>query len=292
MWISLTIFAAFMQTFRNALQSKMSANVSSTGTTLARFIFAGPIVVLYMLFLYIGLGYEFILPSAKMLPYAATTAVFQIMATVLMVKLFQQQNYAVGAGLAKSEALAAAILGFFFFGSQLSLLGALGVFLGFIAVFIMSIKGKSGRPSAKTVLLGVSCGTSFAIGSLMVREASIHSGLAFPLSAAWTLLIVITMQVISLCLFLRFKEPKTVPTLFKNWKKTMMVSLTSALGSIGWFSAMALMDVAYVKTLGQIEVLFTIILAKVAMSKKTSTTDYIGLALIGISSVMVMMPVH
>ncbi len=72
----------------------------------------------------------------------------------------------------------------------------------------------------------------------------------------------------------------------------MMVSLTSALGSIGWFSAMALMDVAYVKTLGQIEVLFTIILAKVAMSKKTSTTDYIGLALIGISSVMVMMPVH
>ena len=34
-WVLLTIFAAFMQSWRNALQSKLSAHVSVAGVTLA-----------------------------------------------------------------------------------------------------------------------------------------------------------------------------------------------------------------------------------------------------------------
>ena len=55
-----------------------------------------------------------------------------------MVVLFKQNNYAVGAGLAKSEALVAAILGMLFFGSTLSLLGWLGVAIGGLAVLLLS----------------------------------------------------------------------------------------------------------------------------------------------------------
>ncbi len=39
----------------------------------------------------------------------------QILATALMVQLFKQKNYAVGVGLAKSEAILAAIIGVTFF---------------------------------------------------------------------------------------------------------------------------------------------------------------------------------
>ena len=51
-WIFLTIFAAFMQSWRNALQSKLSATVSVAGVTLARFIVASPIAALYLFALY------------------------------------------------------------------------------------------------------------------------------------------------------------------------------------------------------------------------------------------------
>ena len=51
-WILLTIFAAFMQSWRNALQSKLSAHVSVAGVTLARFIVASPIAGLYLYALY------------------------------------------------------------------------------------------------------------------------------------------------------------------------------------------------------------------------------------------------
>jgi drug/metabolite transporter (DMT)-like permease len=289
MWILFTLLAALMQSFRNALKSRMSLSVSATGTTLARFLFAWPIIAVYLLALYFFLGEAFSSPSLDIAPYVATTAFFQILATILMVRLFKKKNYAVGSGLAKSEALCAAFLGVLFFSSQLSAVGFIGVILGFIAVFLMSTKAASGRPSFSTLFLGLACGISFSIASLMVREASLVSGLLFPYSAAWILLIVIAIQVIVLSCYLVLREPGTISQLIRQWPQTSLISLTSALGSIGWFSAMTLMDVAYVKTLGQIEVLFTMVIARFMMNQQTHQRDYWGLLLIGISSVMVIL---
>ena len=120
-WIFLTLFAAFMQTLRNASQNKMSSSISSAGTTLSRFIFAEPVVCAYLLGIYIFTDITFSLPNVSIAPYALATAFFQIVATLLMVLLFKMQNYAVGAGLSKSEALAAALLGMIFFGTVIVL---------------------------------------------------------------------------------------------------------------------------------------------------------------------------
>ena len=102
-WILLTIFAAFMQSWRNALQSKLSAHVSVAGVTLARFIVASPIAGLYLYALYYYQDAP--LPSFNPLfiSYIIGASIVQIIATGLMVKLFKMNNFAVGAGLAKSE---------------------------------------------------------------------------------------------------------------------------------------------------------------------------------------------
>jgi len=65
MWIILTLIAALMQTFRNALKSRMSASVSIAGTILARFIFAGPIVIIYLALLHVSFNKNLALPSAN-----------------------------------------------------------------------------------------------------------------------------------------------------------------------------------------------------------------------------------
>ncbi len=289
-WIFFTFLAAFMQAWRNALQSKLSSNMSVAGVTLARFILASPIAAVYLYSLY---HYQpTSMPNFNM-PFWGVivgASVMQILATGLMVKLFKMNNYAVGAGLAKSEALVAAILGVLFFGSALSLFGWLGVFLGSIAVLLLSGITKVKQFNASTALLGLACGTCFALTSLWVREASLNSGLLFPHSAAWVLLFVISLQSIILLVYLAIKEPYTLKQMWHYKKMVSLVSLFSCIGSIGWFSAMSLQHVAYVKTLGQVEVFFTMLISVLWLKQPLKRQDTAGLVLIAIAAILVMLP--
>jgi len=289
-WVFFTFLAAFMQAWRNALQSKLSSNVSVAGVTLSRFIVAGPIAAVYLYGLY--QYQDTAMPSFNnaFWGFIIGASIMQILATGLMVKLFKMNNYAVGAGLAKSEALVAAILGVLFFGSALTLLGWLGVFLGAIAVLLMSGITSIKRFDAKTALLGLACGTCFALTSLWVREGSLNSGLLFPHSAAWVLLFVISLQTLILLGYLLLKEPHTLSKLWQYKSTTVAISIFSCVGSIGWFSAMSLQHVAYVKTLGQIEVFFTILIAVLWLKQPLKKRDSAGLLLIAVAAILVMLP--
>lgn len=288
LWILFTVMAAFMQTFRNALQSKLSANVNTLGVTLARFIFAAPLAWVYLLVLYLVEPQRLPDFDARFGLFILIAAGMQILATALMVQLFKQKNFAIGAGLAKSEALVAAILGTLFFGSQLHLLGWLGVLIGAVAVFLLSGLNGKGSLSIKTVFIGLASGTSFALTSLYVREASIAINLPFPHSAAWVLAWVLLLQCIILLAYCALFKRDTFLQLRAELPTVSLVSITSLMGSIGWFSAMSLQYVAYVKTLGQIEVLFTIVLATVWLKQKVKVHELIGLLLISLAAVLVM----
>ena len=102
------------QAWRNALQSKLSNDVSVAGVTLSRFIIAGPIAGVYLYGLYQYQDTAMPTFNNAFWGFIVGASVMQILATGLMVKLFKMNNYAVGAGLAKSEALVAAILGVLF----------------------------------------------------------------------------------------------------------------------------------------------------------------------------------
>ncbi|MGI2106884.1 multidrug transporter [Shewanella frigidimarina] len=288
MWIMFTFLAAFMQAWRNAFQSKLSKEVSVAGVTLARFIWAGPIAACYLYGLhqyqpsalpeFTGTFWGFVIGASSM----------QILATGLMVKLFKMQNFAIGAGLAKGEALVAAILGVLFFGTQLSLLGWIGVVIGGLAIMLLSSKQGFKQLSVKTVLLGLACGSAFALTSLWVREASLTLQGPFTHRAAWVLLWVIGLQTIVLIGYLLAKDKSTLVALWQRPTLTLSISITSCIGSIGWFSAMSLQAVPYVKTLGQIEVFFTLMIAVFWLKDKVKINDVAGLILIAIAAVLVM----
>ncbi|MFC3034510.1 EamA family transporter [Pseudoalteromonas fenneropenaei] len=287
-WIAFTLLAAFAQAWRNALQSQLSQHASVASVTLARFIVAGPLAAAYLWALYQLFPAPILQPNWVFVSYVLGASLMQILATALMVVLFKQNNYAVGAGLAKSEALVAAILGVLFFGSTLSGLGWLGVLIGSIAVMLLS--GVSLRRfNAKTALLGIACGTAFALTSLWVREASLAAQLPFPHSAAWVLLMVLLSQTLILAIYLCWKEPISWQKLWQHRKLTSSISICSCVGSIGWFSAMSLQHVAYVKTLGQIEVFFTIAIATLWLKQPTKRRDTVGLVLIALAAVLVML---
>lgn len=294
LWIPFTLFAAFMQSLRNACQKQLREHISTLGVTLARFILALPLSVIYLVMLYQCYP-NTMMPdfSLTLMRYVLFGAVAQIAATAFMVMLFKKRNYAIGVGLAKSEAVIAASLGALFFATPLSALAWLGVFIGGVAVWFMSQNNTqmTNNISKETIFIGLLSGLCFALCTLYIREASLlltHDfQMGFLISASWVLFLVIFTQTILLTLWLAVTEPKTLKALMIHKKMTASVSVFSFFGSIGWFTAMSLQTVALVKTLGQIEVLFTLIISAYWFKETLTRTDYIGLGLIVLGAVIV-----
>lgn len=288
MWILFTLLAAFMQAWRNAFQKQLSVDVPVLGVTLARFLYASPLAALYLWLLYLEPEAQLPAFSGQFYAYVVAASGMQILATALMVVLFKQKNYAIGVGLAKSEAIFAAVLGVAFFASSLTLLGWFGVLIGAVAVFLLSGVRSIRSLNWSTVLIGSASGLAFALTSLWVREASLALGLPFPYGAAWVLLCVISLQTLLLLAYLLLKDRATLLALWARPRLTLLTSVSSCLGSLGWFTAMSLEIVPLVKTLGQIEVLFTLLISVFFFGERLKKQDYLGLALIMLAAVLVM----
>lgn len=290
LWIPFTLLAAFTQALRNAQQKQLSADVSAIGVTLARFIWAMPLAGLYLLLLHLTIPSELPHFNGRFVFAVMAAAFAQIVATILMVLLFQRRSYAVGVGLAKSEALLAAILGVAFFGTQLGLLGWLGILVGAIAVWLMKGKSKPDSTDLSTLLLGLASGLCFALTTLWVRDACHQLTLPFMHTAAWALLWTIGIQVTSLVTWLALRDPGTLAKLWHRPSLVLRISLSSSIASLCWFTAVNLENVGLVKTLGQIEVFFTLLLSQHWLKEQVSGRDRLGLLLIIISAVLVIWP--
>ena len=287
-WILFTLGAVILQTVRNALQSKLSGAVNTSGVTLSRFILAPPIALVYLLILYSSSASQVPEFSGSFIAVILCASLLQIAATSLMVILFKQKNFAIGAGLAKSEALVAGVVGMLFFGSYLTPLGWAGIVIGGIAVFVLSSGNRLHGISVKTMVIGLACGTCFALTSLLVREASHMLNVQHTVAAAWVLLWVLCVQTISLSGYIALTKPFVFRQLTNAKKQVLAISTVSCLGSICWFTAMALQHVALVKTLGQLEVLLTLVLSHYWLKNAVTKREIAGLLLIGLAAIFVM----
>ena len=281
--------AAFMQAWRNAFQKQLSTTVDVYGVTLARFIFALPLALLYIICLY---HFQPVTDSVhfnlRFAIYVLIAALSQIAATALMVQLFKQKNYAIGVGLAKSEAVLAAIIAVVFLSDHLSLLGWFGVAVGGFAVFLMS-KGRDFSDfSVQTLCIGIGSGLCFAITSLLVREASLElDNLPFIHRAAWVLLMVIGTQCFLLLMYLGIFRRATLWAMWQRIGLTFRVSLCSFLASLGWFSAMSMQSVPIVKTLGQVEIIFSMLISAYFFKEKLARAEHLGIVLVVIAAFLV-----
>src|SRR5690554_1403009 len=252
LWIPFTLAAAFTQALRNAQQKQLSREVNAIGVTLARFIWALPLAAIYLALLYAIAPAAIPQFSGRFIFDVSAAAVTQILATALMVLLFQRRSYTAGVGLAKSEALLAAMLGSMFFGALLGPVGWLGIAVGSVAVWLLKGRSKPGSLDLTTLLVGLGSGLCFALTTLWIRDACHQLDLPFMHTAAWALVWTISIQVALLTGWLVLRDR---PTLLRLWQRPSLVfriSLSSSIASLCWFTAVNLEEVALVKTLGQI----------------------------------------
>lgn len=287
-WIIATIFAAFMQNLRFALQRHLKVTTLSTGgATWARFVFAVPFVAL-ALFIYqtvtgqpwpgIGAGYW---------GYVVIGALAQMTATACVVALFARRNFYVGITLKKSEVLLTALVGLVVLGEAVSVPVTIAIGIGFAGVLALSDPPKEvGLPWTARVFnaasgYGLASGLLFGVSAVFYRGAilSLEGGDA-PLRAGMALLTATLVQSVSLGLWLLIRERGQIALVLASWRISSLTGLTSMLGSTGWFIAFALQTAAYVKALGQIELLFTFAFSAFWLREKTSRNEVFGIALI------------
>ncbi len=294
-WIYFTLLAAFMQAIRTAGQKHLSGQLNAMATTAVRYLFALPFALLYAWWLLAVKEVEVPSLTPLFMQYALVACVMQIIGTVCLVAAFRYRNFAVATSLAKTEAIQVAIVGAFLFGISLSAAGWLSVVVGVVGVFLVSkvkfrINDFIGDAQSLIGLgYGLAAGLGLAITTLLIRESSLALNTNLMVSAAITLVFMISVQTLISCLYIYIQDRSQFQLMLTHWKLCLFVGVTSVLGSIGWFTGASFQNAAYVKALGQVEFFITLVLTYRIFKETITAKEYIGMLLIVVSVILLLL---
>jgi drug/metabolite transporter (DMT)-like permease len=292
LWIPISLGAGLMQAVRTAAQKAINAHLSTWMTTYVRSLFGLPVMAAYLWVVVSVEGRGVPALHGEYLFHCAMTAITQVVATYLLILLFQRANFAVGTMLTKTDIMQAAIIGSVLFSEAISLIGWVAIVLTLAGVILISAGQLRGALAggglarflgARATLLGLGSGFGFCLSYLFLREASLSMEAGSTVyRGAWSVLVVTTMQVVGLGLWLvaRPRERAEFAKLPGLLRPCAFIGLTSALGSIGWFTAMAMQNASYVKAVGQVEVIFTILISTLYFRERITLAEYAGIATI------------
>ena len=288
LWIPITIGAALFQNVRTALQKHLTGRLSTYGATFTRFVYGVPLALGYVLFLNQGLGQRTPETDLIFLAWVLLGGISQILATGALLACFRQRNFAVGTALSKSEVVQAAIFGLVFLGERVTALGVAAIALGTVGVMLIAVeKGQLGLNGlirglqGRAAVLGLTAGALFAISSVAFRAAALQTGHdSFLMSAGWTLLASVLLQTLLLGFWLYYRETGELTKVFASWRIAGLVGITGVMGSACWFTAMTIQQVAYVRTLGMIELVFTFLVSTLVFRERHSLRETLGILLL------------
>lgn len=289
-WIYFTLLAALMQAIRTAGQKQLTAHLNAMATTGVRYIYALPFAWLYLWWMldYRALSLQPL--NSQFLQYALVACVMQIIGTACLVAAFKYRNFAVATSLAKTEAIQVAIVGALLFSASMSVLGWVSVIIGVVGVLLVSkvkftFRDVFQNPGAG---FGLASGLGLAITTLLIRQSSLSLNSDLLLSAAVTLVFMITVQSLISLIYIYLQNKQQLITMLQQWRLCLFVGVTSVVGSIGWFTAASLQNAAYVKALGQVEFFITLFITYRFFKEKISAIEYVGMFLI-IASVVILL---
>ena len=277
-----------MQNLRSALQKHLKESLSTSGATYCRFVYAVPLAIAYVVLLGEGFGFEWPAPNPRFALFAMVGGLTQITATALLVYLFALRNFAVGTTYSKTETVQAAVFGVVILGEPVSLAAAFAIGVSLAGVMIISVArsrltlrnlllGWTGRAA----FIGVLSGTFFGLSAVAYRAASLSlGGEGFLMQAAFTLACVVVFQSAVMTVWIRLREPGELTRVLRGWRVASLVGVSGMLGSAGWFTAMTLENAAYVRAVGQIELVFTLVASYFFFRERSTALELAGIVLI------------
>jgi drug/metabolite transporter (DMT)-like permease len=295
-WVPITITAAASQAIRTALQRYLKGRLSTNGAAFTRFIFGVPLAAIYLVALLEGGVGTLPSPRPVFWAWVVAAAIGQIAATSLQLHVMGTRNFATGVAYAKTEVVQAALFEILFLGATLSWLGAAGIVLATLAVMLMSLSRTASSVQAlltgwvePTALLGLVAGGLFGVAAVGFRAASISLGHPSAwVAAAFTLMVSTALQTVMMGAFLALRERGELRRVLAAAPVGALVGVASFIGSAGWFTAFTLQIAAYVRTLGLVELPFTLLISLYAFRERPTRAEIAGLLLLGVSIALVL----
>jgi drug/metabolite transporter (DMT)-like permease len=296
LWIPLTIGAAFAQTLRNAAQRSLVSTVGTMGATLVRFLFALPFAILYTAVVFVISEQSVPSVSGGFLFWVLEGGLTQIAATALLLRVMEERNFAIGVAYSKTELVQVALFAAVFVGDPLTAPTVAAIMVATVGVLLLSPLGAQGGLkglvtgwTSTSALLGVASGAGFALAATGYRGAALEleGTNTATVAAAYTLLWAQASQVVVLGGYLLLRNRSVVVGLFRAWRQSIAAGFAGAAASGGWFTAMAMEPVAHVRTLGLVELFFSLAFARRFFREKISTLELAGMALLTVSLVIV-----
>ncbi len=295
-WILITVGAATAQTLRFMLQKRLKGMALSTaGATFARFVYSSPLVAVIAVIYASSTGQGFPGLPLSFWPYMLAGGMSQILATMCVVALFSHRNFAVGITFKKTEVLLSALFGFIILGDTFTTLTILAMLIGLGGVLLLSDPPDGVGPwhqriFNKATALGLGAGVLFGISGNGYRGASLSlaDGDVF-YRAIMTLAFVTAFQTIAMAAWLAWRERGEIMRVLSAWRVAGLVGVTSMIGSICWFTAFTLQNAAYVNAVGQIELLFSLLIGAFVFGEKVTTREWQGLLLLTLSIIMLVL---
>lgn len=280
-----------MQAVRTAGQKSLNARLSTMIVTYVRSIFGMPVLLVYLWAVMTATDAPLPAFHAEFLLYSLAASVAQVAGTILLIQLFTLRNFAVGSTLIKTDVMITAVIGSIFFSEVISGLGWLALIVTLSGVLILTISRTGLRgfflpsdaavPGMRSTLVGLGSALAFTLSYLFLREASLSLGNSdFFMRAACTAISVTGIQVIFLGAWLLWREPKGLLAMVPEWRLCCFIGLTSALGSIGWFTAMTMENASYVRAVGQVEAIFTLLISHYYFREDMNVSELAGIAVI------------
>ena len=289
-WVIVTIAAAAMQTLRFSLQKQLRGlGLSTASATASRFIFAAPLAVVGTGLLMVLRGYALPVLSTTFWLAVVAGGVAQIVATFCTISLFSQRSFAVGIAFTKTEVLQVALFSAVILHETVSRLGIFAILIGLAGVLVLSRPAggwvKDGFVNRASVL-GVVAGGLFGASSIGYRAATVQIASDDALfRAVFALAAVTTVQTMMLLPYLLWREPGEVGRVVAARRPAFWVGVTGMLGSLGWFVAFALQNAAYVRSVGQIELVFTVLVSTYFFGERPTAKEMVGIGLLAASIV-------
>jgi len=297
LWIPITVGAALMQCLRTALQRHLKGRLSTAGANYIRYVFGAPFALLALSILVLATGAE--LPSlhATFFVNALLGGLAQIVATSCLILAFTMRNFAVGTTYSKTETIQTAVLSTIFLAEPISLWAWGAVVVSLVGVLVLSLPARGGAWrdvlfgwTQKAALYGLAAGFLFGVSAITIRGASLSLGDGDPFLRSFTTLAAITaLQTVMMTAYLLWFERDQFAAVIRHWRPSAMVGIMSVIGSAGWFTAMTLQNAALIRAVGQVELVFTVLVSRFAFREPPTLRELTGIALIAVAVVALLL---
>lgn len=280
LWVTITIAAAFMQNLRSALQRNLLGRLDAEGATYVRFLYAVPFAACYFAALLAFQNTDAPIANAEFLGYVLTGGLFQIFATLLLIRSFTVGTFALGTAYSKTETVQAVLFGVVMLGEGVGRWGLVGILVSLSGVLLMTGPLQGAGNGKRTALLGIASGACFALSVTGYRGASLALEGDYLLRASFTLVVATVWQAGVMGVYLAWRNRAALIKSLVIWRSALWVGFAGMLASLGWFTALTLERAAYVRAVGQVELLFTFAVSIIIFRERARLRDVSGAALL------------